>query len=165
MAGRVDIKLLISTAETDNAKAEELSFMLQTMGNTMPSDMSQMILVDIARLRKMPELAKKLEEYKPQPDPMQQAIQEAELKKLHAEIAKLESETVENLAEAGLDDAKAAQAQSVADKSDLDFVEQESGVTQERDLQKSSEQARGNMNLEILKARLNPKEGNTSNSG
>ena len=31
--------------------------MLQTMGNTMPPEMSQMILADIAKLRKMPDLA------------------------------------------------------------------------------------------------------------
>jgi hypothetical protein len=47
LAGRVDIKLQISTAETDNAKAEELAFMLQTMGNNMDPAMSRMILADI----------------------------------------------------------------------------------------------------------------------
>ena len=35
----------------------------------MPPEMSQMILADIAKLRKMPDLAKRIEEYQPQPDP------------------------------------------------------------------------------------------------
>ena len=57
LGGKYDIKLNISTAEADNEKAQELAFMLQTMGNSLPLDMSKMVLSDIARLRKMPELA------------------------------------------------------------------------------------------------------------
>jgi len=162
LEGRIDIKLMISTAETDNAKAEELSFMLQTMGNTMPPEMSQMILVDIARLRKMPELAKKLEEYQPQPDPIQQEMQQLEIEKLRAEIDKIRSEAVENLAGAEADNAKARHTSAQADKTDLDFVEQETGTTQERELQKSQGQAEGNMKLEVVKAALNPKGGNSA---
>jgi hypothetical protein len=75
LPGNFDLKLTISTAEADNQKAQELAFMLQTMGNSMPMDMSQMILADIARLRKMPDLAKKIETYQPQPDPMAQKMQ------------------------------------------------------------------------------------------
>ena len=162
LEGRIDVKLMISTAETDNAKAEELSFMLQTMGNNMPPEMSQMILVDIAKLRKMPELAKKLEEYVPQPDPMQQELQQLEIEKLRAEIDKIKSEAVENLAGAEADQAKARASDAQADKTDLDFVEQQTGTTQERELQKAGEQSRGNMNLEVVKAALNPKGGNTA---
>ena len=57
LGGKYDIKLNISTAEADEQKGSELAFMLQTMGNTMPPEMSQMILADIAKLRKMPDLA------------------------------------------------------------------------------------------------------------
>lgn len=162
LEGRIDIKLTISTAETDNAKAEELSFMLQTMGNTMPPEMSQMVLVDIARLRKMPELAKKLEEYRPEPDPVQQEMAQLQLEQLRAEIEKTKSEAVENMAGAEADNAKAQNLSSAADKQDLDFVEQESGVKQARDLQKNRAQAEGNMQLEAVKAALNPKGGNSA---
>lgn len=151
LAGRVDVKLHISTAETDNAKAEELSFMLQTMGNNMPPEMSQLILENIARLRKMPELAKQIKEYKPQPDPVAEQLKILQVKKLEAEIAEIQSKTVENQAEAQLDQAKARQTASLADKQDLDFVEQESGVTQERDLQKSSQQAEANTQRDVIK--------------
>ena len=162
LEGRIDIKLTISTAETDNAKAEELSFMLQTMGNTMPPEMSQMVLVDIARLRKMPELAKKLEEYKPQPDPVAQEMQMLQMELLKAEIEKTKSEAIENLSGAEADSAKARNLEAGADKTDLEFVEQESGVTQERELQKGQAQAHGNMQLEAVKAALNPKGGNSA---
>lgn len=158
LAGRVDIKLQISTAETDNAKAEELAFMLQTMGNNMDPNMSKMILADIARLRKMPELAKAIQVFEPQPDPVQEKLQQLELAKLDAEIRKLNSEATENLAEAELDQAKAKEAQAKADQMDLDFVEQEAGVTHERNLQQ--DQAQGEMNLkrDLIKETL--KSGN-----
>ena len=50
--GNFDLELTISTAEEDDNKAQELAFMLQTMGNSLDPSMSQMILADIARLRK-----------------------------------------------------------------------------------------------------------------
>jgi hypothetical protein len=158
LAGRVDVKLQISTAETDNAKAEELAFMLQTMGNNMDPTMSRMILADIARLRKMPELAKAIQTFQPQPDPMEEKLKELQLAELDAKIRKLNSEATENLAEAELDQAKAREAQATADKASLDFVEQETGVTHERNLQQ--DQAQGEMNLkrDLIKEAL--KSGN-----
>ena len=86
LAGQFDLKLSISTAEEDNNKAQELSFMLQTMGNNMDPTMSQMILADIAKLRKMPDLAKKIEAYQPQPDPMAQKKMELEIQLLEAQL-------------------------------------------------------------------------------
>lgn len=146
LAGRVDIKLQISTAETDNAKAEELAFMLQTMGNNMDPSMSKMILADIARLRKMPELAKAIQTFEPQPDPMQEKMRELELAKLAEEIRKINSEAMENQAEAQLDLAKTKETEAKVEQMDLDFVEQEQGVTHERNLQQ--DQAQGEMNLQ-----------------
>lgn len=166
LAGQFDINLDISSAEMDNVKAQELAFMLQTMGNSMPAEMSQIILADIARLRKMPELSKSIREYKAQPDPVQQQMQQLEMQKLQAEIQKLNSEAKENMAEAGLDGAKAQseqmrakQAKSQADLIDLNFVEQESGVQQSRDLQKQGAQAQANIGLKQEEARL--KDRNT----
>lgn len=168
LAGNFDLKLSISTAEEDNQKAQELSFMLQTTGNNMEPSMSQMILADIARLRKMPALAKRIEEYQPQPDPAQQMIQQLEIQKLQAEIAKIQSETIENSASAQLDQAKvgtevakAENLQSDTDQKNLNFIEQESGVKQERELQKQGEQARSNAGLEVVKASLNQQTNNS----
>jgi hypothetical protein len=162
LAGRVDIKLMISTAETDNAKAEELAFMLQTMGNSMPMELSQIILTDIARLRKMPELAKRLEEYQPQPDPVEEKMKELQVMELQAKIDKLVSEAEENRAEAELDKAKARETQSSADNADLNFMEQESGVTQEREKELLGEQAQSNLERDIVNQFL--KGGNEGNS-
>lgn len=165
LSGAVDIKLKISTAEADDAKAQELAFMLQTVGNSLPPEFSLLIMGEIAKLRKMPELAKRIEEYKPEPDPMQQQIQQLEIQKLMEEIEKIKSETAENYAEAQKDMADAGKATAERDKVDLDYIEQETGTTQERQKELHGAQAQANERLELLKARLQPKNSGNSQSG
>ena len=160
LAGEFDLRITTSTAESDNQKAEELAFMLQTTAQTMGPEFAQIILADIAKLRKMPSLAQKIEEYKPPPpDPLEQQLKELEIAKLEAEVLKLQAEAQEKGAEAQLDttkigteEAKARNLDAETDAMNLDFVEQESGTTQERDLQLQSEQARGNARMKIVEA-------------
>jgi len=154
LAGTYDIKLDIATAEEDDKKAQELAFMLQTMGNNMDPGMSQVILADIARLRKMPALAHKIANYQPQPDPMQQREQQLTVEKLQWEIEELRSKVNENNTDAQLNTAKAAKTQAETDKENLDFVEQESGVHQERELQKMGAQAQAQTEMKREEYRL-----------
>lgn len=135
LGGMYDIKLNISTAEADNEKAQELSFMLQTMGNNMDPSMSQIILADIARLRKMPELAKQIKEYKPQPNPMAEQRAQMEMQLLQAQIANESAKAAENAvdveykkAKTQTEISKSRNLNSKSDMEDLNFVEQESGV-------------------------------------
>lgn len=157
LPGNYDLRLTISTAEEDNQKAQELAFMLQTMGNSMDPSMSQLLLADIARLRKMPDLAKKIESYQPQPDPLAQQKAQLEIKLLEAQIAREQAMAQQNNTSAMLDQARAATEQartrnlnSDSDLKDLDYVEQESGVKQERDLQKQGQQAEANTKMKIV---------------
>lgn len=143
LLGNFDLKLTISTAEADDAKAKELAFMLQTMGNTMGQEISQLILSEIATLRKMPELAHKIANYQPQPDPMQQQLQELEMQKLQAEIALLQAEAQESMAKSqvqqakvGTEQAKAESLQGDVTNKALDFLERDSGVKHQHDLEK-----------------------------
>jgi len=144
LGGKYDIKLNISTAEADEQKGSELAFMLQTMGNTMPPEMSQMILADIAKLRKMPDLAKRIEEYQPQPDPMAQQKAQLEVALLQAQVANETAKGQENAVDVQLktaktqtEQAKARSMNSGSDLTDLDFVDKESGTkdTRENDLE------------------------------
>jgi hypothetical protein len=135
LGGMYDIKLNISTAEADNEKAQELSFMLQTMGNNMDPSMSQIILSDIARLRKMPELAKQIKEYQPQPNPMAEQKAQMEMQLLQAQIANETAKAQENTVDVEYKKAKtqtelskSRNINSKSDLEDLNFVEQESGV-------------------------------------
>lgn len=165
LAGNFDLRLSISTAEEDNNKAQELAFMLQTMGNSMDPSMSKIILSDIAKLRKMPDLAEKIENFEPQPDPIAQKKAELEVMMLEAQLQREQAMTQEAQANAQLAMAKAATEQvkqgdikASTDQKTLDFVEQESGLKQERDLQKSGEQARSQAQLKLLDQQAQQKD-------
>ena len=140
LGGKYDIKLNISTAEADEQKGSELAFMLQTIGNNLPLEMSQMVLSDIAKLRKMPELAKRIEEFKPEPDPLAQKKAMLEIALLEAQVANETAKGLENRVDVDLkkaktktEEAKARDLHSGSDLNDLDFVEKESGVQSARD--------------------------------
>ena len=157
LAGNFDLKVDVSTAEEDEKKAQELAFMLQTMGNNMDPELTKMILSDIARLRKMPDMAKKIETYQPQPDPMQIKMQELQMALLEAQIATEQARAASfgaqaqlNTTKVGTEVAKAGNIQATTDKTNLDYVEQESGVEQERNLQRQGAQAEAQMGLKRM---------------
>ena len=156
LAGNFDLRLTISTAEEDNQKAQELAFMLQTLGPNEDPKIRTMVLADICRLRKMPDLAHRLEAYQPQPDPLAQEKAQLEVELLKAQIANERAKAMSYQASAQLDQAKVgteqAQAREIhsnSDLKDLDYVEQESGVKQERDLQKQRQQAEANTRMKV----------------
>lgn len=159
LPGNFDLSLSISTAEEDNNKAEQLAFMLQTVGPNMDPELSKIILSDIARLRKMPDLAQKIISFQPQPDPFQEQMKQLEMAKLQADIALLESKTQENYADiqlrgakSGTEAAKQQHLKSDTDLKNLNFLEQESGVTQkrEKELHSLKAQADGAMQQQDL---------------
>ena len=166
LTGEFDLKLDISTAEADNEKASELAFMLQTMGNNAPFDITKMILVDIARLRKMPSLVKRLENWQPEPDPYEEQMKQITLKLEMAKAIEMETQAKKNLASVEKDLANARKLGSEADNADLAFLEQETGTTHARELENMKAQSEGNIEHEIVKARLNANStGNNSQNG
>lgn len=149
LKGNFDLKVDISTAEVDNAKAQDLGFMLQTLGPNMDPSITMMILAEIAELKRMPVLAEKLRNYQPQPDPLVVQEKQLEIEKLKAEIAKLQSETMKNQAMAG-------KTQTEAQGKAIDNALTESGVKHFQEMEKQQAQSRGNQNLEIIKGLLKP---------
>ena len=153
LIGNFDLETDISTAEVDNAKAQDLAFMLQTLGPNSDPGIVMMILAEIADLKRMPELANKLRNWRPQPSPEQQELQRLEIEKARKEVEKLQSEI-------SLNNAKAQEALANKDQKNLDYVEQETGTKHARDMEKQRGQAQGNQALEVTKALTKPlKEG------
>lgn len=157
LPGNFDLRLSISTAEEDNNKAEQLAFLFQTVGPNADPDLTKMILADIAKLRKMPDLAKRIEAYQPQPDPLVQEKAQLEIELLKAQLAteqakaaSYQSQAQLDLAKAGTEGVKQGNLQSDTDLKNLDFVEQESGVKQERAKELHGEQARSQVQLKLL---------------
>lgn len=159
LKGVFDLKVDIATAEEDEAKAGRLEFMHQTLGPSGDPEVSKIILSEIARLRRMPDLAYKIKTFVPKPDPMQQRKLEAEIRKLEAEVLAMEAKAARDNAEAERASAQARLMNSGADLKDLDFVEQETGTKHGREMEKSAGQARGNIERDITQSILNQKNG------
>jgi hypothetical protein len=134
LAGQIDIDIEVSTAEDNAAKSQELSFLLQTNGPNEDPGVRQIIMGQIMRLHKMPDVAKKIEEYQPEPDPYVERMKELEMRLKEVEIMERESRAVENQADlrlktanAVLAEAKAKLTSSTADVKDLEFVNKATG--------------------------------------
>ena len=163
--GMFDLALTISTAEEDNAKAQELAFILQTAGPVMGTDLIKMVMSDIAKLRKMPDIAKKIMDFQPQPDPIAEAKAQLEIKLLEAQIATEYARAASfgagaNLStvKQGTEQAKAKALDASADKTNLDFVEQSTGVTQERSLQGLRTQAEAQAATKVVESVIRQQE-------
>lgn len=136
--GNFDLTVDISTAEIDNNKAQDLGFMLQTLGPSMDTSVTLLILSQIAELKRMPELAEKIRTYKPQPDPLEEQRKQLEIAKLQSEI--------------NLNNARAANQQADAESVKIDSIQNVDGTKHVRDMEKQQAQAQGNQDLEIVKA-------------
>ena len=156
LPGNYDIKLSISTAEEDSNKAQEISFMMQTMGNTLPPEITTLLLSKFFDLRKLPDISKMLENYQPPPDPFQEEMQQLELELKRAAVRDENAQADLRIAQAQLETikvqtevAKIKQMGAKADLDNLDFVETESGVKQARDLERQGAQARAQTEMAV----------------
>lgn len=136
--GNFDLKVDINTAEIDNAKAQDLGFMLQTIGPNLDPQITLFILSEIAELKRMPTLANRLKNYQPQPDPIEEQKKQLEVQKLQSEI--------------GLNNARASLANAQAQDTSVDTMLTATGVKHSQEMDKQKAQASANQNLEVTKA-------------
>lgn len=149
LSGKIDIDITVSTQEDNAARAQELGFLLQTLGSSLPFDMTRMIMAEIAKLSKLPTLEKQILEFKQEPDPVQQKMQELQLAKLEAEIQRLKADAMnkiassqeneadreEKMAQAMLKRAQARKAESEADMVDITYVKNDAGIPHQERLE------------------------------
>ena len=152
LKGTIDIQIEVSTAEDNSSKAQELSFLLQTLGQQMDPSMTKILMGQIAKLHKMPDLAKQIEEFQPQPDPYIEEMKQLEKQKLQAEIEERLSRARENevdlrakTARAALDEARAREIGSNTDLKDLDFTRKATGQEFQEKMQEKDVDFRGKM--------------------
>ena len=141
----IDIEIEVSTAEDNEAKAQKLSFLLQTLGPEMDQGMRNIIMSQIAKLQRMPDLAAQMANYEPKPDPFVEKMKELEMRKLISEIKERESRAEENIvdmdakgAKADLDRAKTRELGSTTDLKNLDFTRKADGVEFNEEMQKEA---------------------------
>lgn len=142
LAGDFDLRINVSTPEEDQSKSQNLSFILQTLGNNLPPEVPIKIMAKIVKLHKLPDLAHYLDTYEPKPDPLAEAMQQLEIAKLEAETALLRAQAREadaksfvQEAKVGVEQARAGQMQSQTDRNNLDFYDKANGTDHERALE------------------------------
>ena len=139
--GRVDIDITIATAEDNAAKSQELSFLLQTVGPNEDPAIRRELMADIMELMRMPDQAKRLREYQPQANPLEEKMKQLQLENLVLENEHLKAQVKdkharadENLVDAELkqykaqvEKAKARKLNTDSDMSDLKFIKEDEG--------------------------------------
>lgn len=154
LAGNFDLRLTISTAEEDEVKANRIEYMTQTLGNKIPFEMTKEMLEELFKIRKLPVLARKIKEYTPEPDPIEQQRVQLELAKLQAEIDKIKSEVLRNRSDAQKKQSDAGHKDALTDKENLNYIEQERGVSHARKTREIAAQAEANAGLEVVRDML-----------
>ncbi len=160
LAGRFDLRLSISTAEADEQKAQELSFMMQTTSQHMGQDFTKLILSEIADLRKMPTLSRRIANWEPKADPIAEQLKQLEVEEKRTEIQKRQAEIQKILAEAQKAGYNSEKLKAEADLENLNFVEQESGVAHARELDKLEAQSEAQAKTKIVEAALSAQTKN-----
>ncbi len=154
LAGEFDLKISISTPEVDQEQAQDLAFMLQTIGPNMDPGLQGLILSKIARLKKMPGLANRIETFKPEPDPMQEKIKQLEIQLLEAQVANERAQGTENQADTAnkfaqadlnaakteTEYAKTRSLESGSDMTDLQFLQEKGGTKHRQQMQLNEQQ-------------------------
>jgi hypothetical protein len=156
LGGEFDLRIDISTPEKDEETAEKIYKLMQTNAATMDPEIVKMHYVKIAELWKQPDLARKIEEFKPEPDPVQQQIQQIQLEnamlanaklrkdideadsRIHERISRaLENETdIENKkSQLLLREAQTRKLNAEADLNDQKFLRTEDGVDRKEKIQ------------------------------
>ena len=151
--GDFELIVDISTAEIDAKKSAEMAMLLQTMGPNLPFDFTKMILTEIARLSRMPDLVQMIEKYEPEPDPAAEQMKQLQLEEQQLKNDKIRSEIEVN-------NAKRAELLASASQKDINAQNDADGTTHSRDMEKQRGQAEGNQDYKITEALLRPrKEG------
>jgi len=125
VSGDINIEMNINLDAMNSQKLQQINMLLQqsqTLGQAVPPMVIPLLVAEIFEGFGKYEYAKQIREYQPEPDPVQQQMQQLELQKLQMEIAKLQAETELAQAKAVESESKAVESQSRADNTDMDTI-------------------------------------------
>lgn len=119
----IDVELDITNQAEDSLKAQEISFMLQTLGNALPPELTKRALMEIAELRNLPNFYNTLSAYDmspPPPSPEELEIQRLQIELLKQQVTNEQAKGRELLSKANLTDVKVASEQATAKKTEAE---------------------------------------------
>ena len=125
VSGDINIEMNINLDAMNSQKLQQINMLLQqsqTLGQAVPPMVIPLLVAEIFEGFGKYEYAKQIREYQPEPDPVQQQMQQLELQKLQMEIAKMEAEIALTQAKAVESESKAVESQSRADNTDMNTL-------------------------------------------
>ena len=148
ITANMDVTIEVSTPELDDKRANDLSFIVQTLGNTISSKSKNIILSEIVKLKGRSDLSKTLLTSANEELQLEQQraneIHELETELLRAKIANEKSKGIENtsdaelnIAKVGTEQAKTRVLMATSDQKDLDFIRKKQGSDHKESLEKA----------------------------
>jgi hypothetical protein len=125
VSGDINIEMNINLDAMNSQKLQQINMLLQqsqTLGQAVLPMVIPLLVAEIFEGFGKYEYAKQIREYQPEPDLVQQQMQQLELQKIQMEIAKLQAEIELAQAKAVESESKAVESQSRADNTDMDTI-------------------------------------------
>lgn len=150
LAGDFFLNVSIKSNSESEGKAQQLSFIAQTLGQDADWGLRKLFLLEICRLYNLHPMLEALKQYEPQPDPIQQQLAEMDVKLKEAELMKTQAEAEYFQARTQFVNSQAQLTEADIDQKTLDFIEQDSGKKHERqrDLVTAQAEAQGQMKMQ-----------------
>lgn len=157
LAGDFFLAVTIKSNSESEGKAQQLTFMAQTLGENVDWNIRKLMFTEIARLYNLDNMVTALRDYEPQPDPFQQQMQQLQLEEQQIKNEKLRAEAEYYAQRSKFIDAQVDDTVAQTDQRALDFMEQQEGVKHARQREIVEAQARaqneGKLNGDAIKMR------------
>ncbi len=169
LAGDFFLAVTIKSNSESEGKAQQLTFMAQTLGENVDWGIRKLMFTEIARLYNLDNMVVALRDYEPQPDPFQQQMQQLQLEEQQLKNAKLKAEAEYFAQRSKFIDAQVDDTVAQTDQRALDFMEQQEGVKHARQREIVEAQARaqneGKLNGDAIKMRTALEKAKLDNQG
>ena len=155
LKGDFHLAVKVKSNSESEGKAQQLTFMAQTLGEQADWGLRKIMLMEIGQLYNLDTFVSAIKDYEPQPDPIQQELARVQLELEKAKLAKEQAETEYYQARSAFIDAQIGNTQADTDLKALDFMEQQEGVKHARQREivqaQAEAQNRGKIATELLK--------------
>ena len=155
LKGDFHLAVRIKSNSESEGKAQQLTFMAQTLGESADWGLRKLMLMEIGQLYNLDTFVSALKDYEPQPDPIQQEMAQVQLELEKAKLAKEQAEAEYYQARSAFIDAQIGNTQADTDLKALDFMEQQEGVKHARQREivqaQAEAQNKGKIATELLK--------------
>ena len=154
-----DFKLAVKLKSHSEAegKAQQLTFMAQTLGADADWGLRKIMLMEIGSLYGLDTFTSAIKEYEPQPDPFAQEQAQLEIELLKAKLDTERAQAEYFRSRSAFVDAQVDNTQADTDIKSLDFMEQQEGVKHARQREivqaQAEAQNKGKIATELLKGK------------